>query len=137
YNVYSLSTALREPAALAGQAGAELPLVVLTSRQLPPSAARLAAALRARQRALLVGSDVVVAVAESVALPVGDATVLVRDRRLLLDGAPLPDVLAADVRATDAEAALAELAGNELPAATPVEGAASRAPIATRSPFDE
>lgn len=93
-SVYGCKTAVTRGAELDAH-GPDLPLLVLTGEALSPAAARVAALLASRGGARLVGESVPTAVAESDGIPGPSHALTVRTRTLLVDDAPLPDVLEA------------------------------------------
>lgn len=127
-NQYSVYSSAREgiPLSLSATGNTDLPIVVLTPAALGPSAAAVAAGLRAAQRATIVGADVYTAVAESTWTAVGDGGLLWRSSELTFDGETLPDIIAADAaRFSGADA----LAGPG-----PLSGSAERTPMARYEP---
>lgn len=79
----------------------ELPLVLLTSANMPAEAVEIAVTLRARGRASIFGEDLLVAVAESAWKGIGTLGITYRWRTLGGLADPLADVIPADIRAED------------------------------------
>lgn len=134
-NVYKLDRDVEAPT-LAGAAPAALPLAFVVGDRVAPAAARVAAGLRARGLAWWVGQDLPVTVAEASSATVGSRGLAWRDRRLLVDGAPLPDLLVADVATATPVRDTADLAAWGAPPAW--GGEAARAGVSARpKPWDE
>jgi hypothetical protein len=95
-NIYSNTTALLTSPPYAASGQAELPVALLTSAALPPTAARFAVDLRAAGRAWLHGEPVATAVAESSWAPIGAQGLAIRLLQLADAEGPLPDLLPAD-----------------------------------------
>jgi C-terminal processing protease CtpA/Prc len=135
-SVYSTDSATLELTAIAAAGSVDLPIAVLTDADLAPAAAELAGTLRLAGRAMLIGEDVLAAVAESRWAPVGTEGLQYRTMSLLQsDGARWPDTVPADVRAEDPVNAARQLdfevegeAGS---------GAADRSDIEEFSPYGE
>lgn len=96
-NIYGTTIETIEGPVLSGTAQRDLPLVLITGRQLSPQASYFAAVLRLEQRALLIGHDVFAAIAESRWIAVGKSGLLWRDRDLIRGVTRLPDRIAADL----------------------------------------
>jgi C-terminal processing protease CtpA/Prc len=91
FAVYSNSVTVQDGPVLAGSGARELPLVLLTERQMAPQAAAFAGALRMAGRAWLVGEDLVSEVAEASWQGVADHGLAVRTslaQRVFAEGPP-------------------------------------------------
>ena len=82
---------------LPAQAEIGRPLAILTDDKMPPYAAELAGTLRLNSAALLIGSPIYAAVAESVWYGVGNAGLSVRERDLVFNSSRWPDRIDADL----------------------------------------
>jgi Peptidase family S41 len=131
-NVYSSSVKNHQPPEIPATGSTELPLAFVVGDRVAPSAATLAAELRLAGRAVLVGQDLPVLLAESRWLPVGGAGLLHPIEILQMDSDAAPLKLPADLATDDAEAALADGIPSEITALSPESRNFER-----RSHFDE
>lgn len=90
-----------------GTATRALPVAVIADVAMAPAAAELALDLRRAGRAMLVGHTVVTQVAETTWRAVGDRGLAIRVGRLVDGTTPVPDLIDADLRTDDPDAALA------------------------------
>jgi len=135
-SVYTMTLADVEEPGWTGSASASRPLLLLTGPQLSPAAATAAVELRVRNRAWIVGEDLMTAVAEATWQATGQAGVAVRTSELLAQSTQYPDVVPADLRALDPIAAAAgQTWGLELPAINAEPG--TRDPITVLPVVDE
>lgn len=95
-NVYKSKFMLRQDGFFAAKATEDLPLAFIVGERLPPSAARIAGALRLARRAWLLGRSIPAAVAESHWRSVGQAGLAFRAMWLLHQNQPWPDTIPAD-----------------------------------------
>lgn len=104
----SIDTVARD--AWPGAAPRDLPVAVVTDVAMAPAAAELAIDLRRAGRAMVVGHTVLTQVAETSWRAVGDRGLAIRTGRLVDGTMPLPDVIDADLRTDDSDAAVATAA---------------------------
>lgn len=122
-NIYSNIVEHVTPEPIPSGGSADLPIVLLTSERMAPSAASMAISLRLANRAWIAGEDLLAAVAEARWMGVGSSGVLYRDRFT----SDWPDTIPADVRSAEPEAEVAALFEKGTPSS--VQGAAEREPI--------
>lgn len=134
-NVYQQSVATIEEPPIAAAGTVDLALGVVTGPVLAPEAAEVAIALRAANRAFIIGEDVRADVAESRWQGVGSSGVYVRTEELRLGTTTVPDLIAADRRSTMPECVAAEVVAPGLPPAWS-PGEATRAGIDELDPFE-
>ena len=118
-NVYRSSVKGHQPPEIPAGGNGELPLAVVIGDRIAPSAATLAAELRLAGRALLVGQDLPVLLAESRYLPVGDAALLHPVEILQFEDGAAPSVIPADLATADADQALADGIPGSAPTLSP------------------
>ncbi|MCY1020433.1 S41 family peptidase [Pyxidicoccus sp. MSG2] len=134
-NIYANTTALLSAPPYAPWGQAELPVALLTSAALPPTAARFAVDLRAAGRAWLQGEPVSTAAAESRWVPIGAQGLAIRVLQLSDAEGRLPDLLPADRPLQGALAdSLRELPTAGTPGALDQSVPAARARMVPRSP---
>ena len=135
-NVYSTGLWDRPQPPIPAAGTKDLPLLLVTSRSMPPEAADLALSLRLAGRAWLGGEPVAAAVAESQAVPVGDWSLAIRVADLIVDGERVPDLVPADFAPDGVDAAIGDptmWAGPPPPVAT----AATRPAMVALEPFGD